>query len=136
MDIKQVGEAVAHFKHMGLPVERLEADKKYLKVLIDLAETVLSVGAKMPEKKHREHNQHLTSGDWWACNYCGAMDNCGCCDVYNEAIDQCTLAFAGMIPEEKRLVNKMPYIGYNDEITGWNACRDAILSAMKGGSNC
>lgn len=27
-------------------------------------------------------------------------------------------------PEKKRLLNKMPYLGYNDEVTGFNECHD------------
>lgn len=110
-------------------LERLELrsdispNDPHINTLVDLAESVLSVAGKMPEKK--KHSD-------WDCGdaHCIVCEDRG----YNNAIEECTLAFAGMIPEAKAY----PFMSSPDvnlsaaEVKGWNACRDAIINSIKG----
>lgn len=81
-EMKEIREAVEILKgYMEHDSLFTDYEKNVLPVLIDLAETVLAVGAKMPEKK--KLTGLMTSAE---ANRCG----------YNDAIYDCTLAFAGM----------------------------------------
>ncbi len=88
-DLTKIREAVEGIKKQ-YAIEEEQQVHDWLQTLLDTAEKVIN--AKMPEKIYRQNSQHLTSGDWWACNFCGAMGPCKCANLYNEAIDACRLA--------------------------------------------
>jgi hypothetical protein len=83
-DLTKIREAVEGIKKQYAIDEEHQVND-WLQTLLDTAEKVIN--AKMPEKIYRQNSQHLTSGDWWACNFCGAMGPCKCANVFNEAID-------------------------------------------------
>lgn len=70
-----IKEAVVLLKEYLDTDASLSAAKTEIKTIIDLAEKVLAIGGKMPEKDK--------------------TPRCAC-DGWNMAIDQCVLAFAGM----------------------------------------
>lgn len=69
-----------------------ESAKEYndaLDLVLDLAESVLSVAGKMPQKINHNHGGACGSGNFCPPSYAEA-------EAYNKAIDACILAFAGM----------------------------------------
>lgn len=99
--------------------EEADADN----VLLDLAEKVLAVGARMPEKGdlYMQHDIDTPLGQEGLIN-----------KGRNDAIDAFTLAFAGMIPEAKETKVHGHELCPECMRHGWNACRDAIIKAIKG----
>jgi dsDNA-binding SOS-regulon protein len=91
--------------------------------LLDLAESVLAIAGKVPQRYSEQELEGL------------AGDSHLMATSRNDLIDQCTLAFAGMIPDNKQFGEEYDQNSNCDSnyVYGWNACRDAILSAMKGG---
>lgn len=113
MNLQKIKEAIAFERQHNC---------EYANVLCDLAEKVLAVAGKIPKKK--KLTGLMTSAE---ANRSG----------YNDAIDQCTIAFAGMIPEEKKFGAEFDERSNCDSnyVNGWNSCREYILSAMKGGQS-
>ena len=126
MDSKKVRDAFELLSESILLGEFKKTEKEWesLSVVLDLAESVLAIAGKMPRKKSAEECRC----DDALCNHLPIL-------YYNEALDACTLAFAGMIPDNKQFGEEYDQNSNCDSnyVYGWNACRDAILSAMKGG---
>lgn len=68
--------------------------------LKNLAESVLAVWAKMPQKINHNHGGACGSGNFCPPSYAEA-------EAYNKAIDACTLAFAGLGLSVEDLINNV-----------------------------
>ena len=76
--------------------------KEMLNILIDLAEKVLAIGGKMPEKEWCIGiSNHAHKKPSIECKECAYWEG------RNDGIDQCVLAFAGMGLSEEELENIM-----------------------------
>ena len=85
MNLNEVREAVRVVKGTSMANDFWE---KALPTLISLAEDVISIAGKMPEKKEYS----LDTSEY--CNHCGKYLEEGITQ-FNQAIDECILAQAG-----------------------------------------
>lgn len=104
MNIEEIKKSVAFYKDYSSP---FDPNNFKLKVLIELAEQVLSVAGKMPAKTNC-----LTKNTECSEDFCkeGKVYCCNCSE--NKLIDDCTLATVGMFLSEEELKKRIIMVTY------------------------